>query len=317
VSLHSTLLPALAGSVLCLGLPAQAVDKLPYYCTRVQEPAGNWSAVRGGGREYADLRVTALMLLAQLGDGATLAWLDDTSRSLDKGVQWLRQQQDKRGRIALHTGPDWLLDHAMATCVLAEVLRTGGPAPLAEEVVAAVDALRMQLAATRRSPGAEMRLWCDMIVRSLRQAVAIRAAKLGERAKSVATAADALAACVAALPETAPRTPRQEAAQCLRVALADAVGAAMGKAWLDDPLRDPLTSFYAYTALYLRGGDDWAEASKRITSVAARQLKEGEHRGSWDPVGEFGTENGRNGTTAAAILLLQVYHRYSRLEICQ
>lgn len=312
------MLPALAGSVLCLGLPAQAtLDELPSYCTRVQEPAGNWSAVRGGGREDAGLRVTALMLLAQLGNGTMLGRREGYVRSLEKGVQWLRQQQDKNGRIALHTGPDWPLDHAMATCVLAEVLRTGGPAPLAEEVVLAVDALRTQLAAMRPCPGPELRLWCDMIVRSLRQAVAIHAAKLGERAKSVATAADALAAGVAALPATAAQSPRQETAQCLRVVLAGGDATAMGKAWLDDPLRDPLTSFYAYTALYLCGGNDWAEASKRITRVVARQLKEGEHQGSWEPVGEFGTENGRHGTTAAAILLLQVYYRFSRLEICQ
>jgi hypothetical protein len=315
VSPHSALLTALAGSVLCLGLPAQM--PLPHYCTRVQEPAGNWSAVSGGGRVDAGLRVTALMLLAQLGSGTTLARREGYFRSLEGGVQWLRQQQDTKGRIALHTGPDWPLDHAMATCVLAEVLRTGGRAPPAEEVVAAVDALRTQLAAMRPCPGAEMRLWCDMIVRSLRQAVAIHEAKLGERAKSVATAAEQLAACVAALPATAAQSPRQEAAQFLRVALAEGDGAAMGKAWLDDPLRDPLTSFYGYTALYLRGGNDWAEASKRITSVVARQLKEGEHKGSWEPVGEFGTENGRHGTTAAAILLLQVYYRSSRLEICQ
>lgn len=317
MSPHSALLPCLAGSVLCLGLPAQATRiTLPYW-TRVQEPAGNWSAVSGGGRADAGLRVTALMLLALLGDGTTLARREGSVRSLDKGVQWLRQQQDKKGRIALHTGPDWPLDHAMATCVLAEVLRTGGPAPLAEEVVAAVEALRTQLAAMRPCPDAEMRLWCDMIVRSLRQVVAIHAAKLGERAKSVATAADALAACVETLPATAARSPRQETAQCLRVVLAGGDGTAMGKAWLDDPLRDPLTSFYAYTALYLRGGNDWAEAGKKITTVVARQLKEGEHKGSWEPVGEFGTENGRHGTTAAAILLLQVYYRSSRLEICQ
>jgi len=306
-------------------VPAQDPDHVhqPYYTTRQQESDGSWSAERGGGRAIARLRVTALMLLAKLGDGTKVQpvadkWkgseLEHEPESLKQGLQWLRKQQDQKGRIALRSDTDWLLDHAIASYVLTEALRTTAWFELAPDACRAVEALRREVEIARPAPGPEVRLWCAMIARSLR-AIAkddkAEPARTGCRAAAVA-----LAASLATLPAAVATSAREQAADNLRVILTGAEGRQPDAAWLEEPLRDPLTSFYAFVATWHRSGKEWTEARKRVNDrVLRQQVRVGEQRDSWDPVGEFGAENGRYGTTAAALLLVETYSSYGFLDI--
>jgi hypothetical protein len=269
-----------------------------------QEPDGRWSAVRGGGRPTADLRVTSWMLLAMLADGktaeATKANDAAYAQSLRNGTKWLRAQLDAEGRIAFRAEPNWLLDHAIATFTLAESWRTSPLEGLDNDLRAACRALVTAIEAASPSVGHEVLLWCDWIVRSF-----------GEGAAPLRDA-------VAELSAPAPTTGREAAAQHLRERLSGARGSA-GRppvAWPLALLDDPLTSLYLAAATYREGGAAWTVAGRRTEADVVRtQLRApGEHRGSWDPVGPFGAENGRFGTTAMAVLLLQIHYRTSKLE---
>jgi hypothetical protein len=217
------------------GLPAQDPDPEcePFYTTRQQEADGSWAAERGGGTAEARLRVTALMLLAKLGNGVKLAPVDETSRgsraehepaSLQKGVQWLRKQLDKKGRFGIRPDAAWLLDHAMATYVLAETRRLCNQADLESDLCRAMDALRQQVEIARPPVDAEVRLWGEMIARSVGQ---LPSTEPGAERPTPHVLAKALATAIAALPAVEVKTPREQAAANLRLILAGGEGKAM------------------------------------------------------------------------------------------
>lgn len=293
----------------CCGLPwwakQQAVD-------------GHWSAVRGGGRAEADLRVSALMLLVGLGDGSTMR--QGPIREPVRGaVRWLRAQLDARGRFALRADPDWPLDQAIATFALTEAMLTSRYLMLAPDVRSAAVALRQQLETMRPVPDVELRLWGELVASSLLEGEKwLLEVVSADEPAAQNLGADDLARTLAQLPAVTAVTPRQRAAQFLRGARseADVVVAAPPIAWVEAPLQDPLASFYAFAGLYQRGGEPFNQASRRLTAtLVSTEVKEGEARGSWDPAGGFGAQNGRLGSTAVALLMLQIYYRYSRLGL--
>jgi hypothetical protein len=232
-----------------------------------------------------------------------------------KGIQWLRQQQDAKGRIGWRADADWLLDHAIATYVLCEALRILPLRDVAPDLCKAVDVVRRSCQGAPAAAGVEVRLWACMIARSL------RAVAKAEQAEPPGTgarfAAKALTDVLDALPAAVAVSARDEAAENLRVILAGGEGKAPADAWLREPLRDPMTSFYCCTAVWLRSGREWIEAGQRIrVGVAGAQVRDGQHRDSWEPVGESAAVNGRPGTTALALLLMQMYARRCHLEVC-
>lgn len=285
------------------------------HLVRQQQEDGHWSAVAGGGEAEADLRVTALCLLAGLGDGSTLR-MGPQRASLKKAVLWLRANQDRQGRYRLRGDPDWALDHAIATYAVVEAMRLSCYRTLATDVRAATGALADQLVVARPAADQELRLWAEMIVASLR---AIGQAQWAHNeagtAVSMDLAADALAHALAALPPPPPATTlRQHAAQSLCDELAGRPSSPPD--WQAAPLQDPLASFYALVALFRAGGEPFAAATRQLQqTLLATQQGAGERRGSWDPVGEFGARCGREGTTAVASLLLEVHFRYCRLLV--
>ena len=312
-----------AAIALVVGSPAQDPGHVhePFYTTRKQEPDGSWSAERGGGTADARLRVTALMLLAKLGDGVKFEpdeqWRGTAREhepvSLRRGVQWLRQQLDKKGRFGIRPDAAWLLDHAMATYVLAEALRLCNEANLESDLCRAMDALRQQVGIARPPVGAQVRLWGEMIVRSVGQ---LPSAEPGADRPAPQVSAKALTAAIAALPAVEGKTPREQAAANLRLILAGGEGEPVTVAWLAEPLHDPLTSFYVALAAWHRGGGkEWLDVSKLIErDVMKTQVRTGPDHGSWQPVGDFGKDNGCYGTTAVAILVGEIYYHRSCLD---
>ena len=71
--------------------------------------------------------------------------------------------------------------------------------------------------------------------------------------------------------------------------------------------------YYATYAMHNMGGEHRIWWNRRIRDVLLEhQRKDGEHAGSWDPLGDaHGTSGGRPYVTALGALCLEVYYRYS------
>ncbi len=72
--------------------------------------------------------------------------------------------------------------------------------------------------------------------------------------------------------------------------------------------------YYATYAMYQMGGNHWRKWKAAMEpSVLANQRKDGDYLGSWDPVGPWGYQGGRVYSTATMVLTLEVYYRYAGL----
>jgi hypothetical protein len=73
--------------------------------------------------------------------------------------------------------------------------------------------------------------------------------------------------------------------------------------------------YYGSYAMYQMGGskhwEAWQKAMEK--AVVGSQRKEGDEKGSWDPVGPWGYAGGRVYSTALMTLCLEVYFRYARV----
>ena len=48
-------------------------------------------------------------------------------------------------------------------------------------------------------------------------------------------------------------------------------------------------------------------------AIIDKQRKDGDQRGSWDPIGPWGREGGRVYSTATMVMCMEVYYRYARV----
>lgn len=74
--------------------------------------------------------------------------------------------------------------------------------------------------------------------------------------------------------------------------------------------------YYGSLAMHQNQGAPWEEWNKRIRPILIRNQVRKDRRedGSWDPVGQWGSQSGRCVTTAMATLSLEVYYRYLPLS---
>lgn len=101
------------------------------WLARHQDEDGGWDCDRfmkhdvapdvcdGAGRASYDVGVTALALLAFLGDGNTLR-SGEHRDVVKKAVVWLRDHQGEGGRFGAQDAPDWIYGHAIATYAMVE-----------------------------------------------------------------------------------------------------------------------------------------------------------------------------------------------------
>ena len=72
--------------------------------------------------------------------------------------------------------------------------------------------------------------------------------------------------------------------------------------------------YYGTYAMYQMGGKHWRAWQKSLKhAVVDTQRKDGDYKGSWDPVGPWGYSGGRVYSTAIMTLSLEVYFRYSQV----
>lgn len=287
--------------------PAQGIAE------RLQLDDGRWPADAEGRARVADLRVTAWMLLALLGDGSTLTE-GPFREPLQAGYRWLLAQRDATGRFALRTDPGWLHDQALATYAFAEAVTKSAAADAIPDLLASTEVLTSSLDRARPAAGIETRLWSRCVVLALRQ---------GDDAR-LHVAATGLEAVLRSLapPSLAGVGARERAAAELLRSLArapgveaDAVQGSRLPHWPDDELADPLHTFYALVLAWRGSAEHYHAAQKRTERVVRAQRREGAARGTWPAVGAFGAEHGEVGATAVQILILECYYRYGKLAL--
>ena len=72
--------------------------------------------------------------------------------------------------------------------------------------------------------------------------------------------------------------------------------------------------YYGTLAMFQMGGPAWVSWNRKMKSaVLDSQRKDGNFRGSWDPVGPWGEDGGRVYATAVMTMCLEVYYRYGRV----
>jgi len=72
--------------------------------------------------------------------------------------------------------------------------------------------------------------------------------------------------------------------------------------------------YYGSYAMFQMGGTHWKKWKKAMEkAVLNSQRKDGDYKGSWDPVGPWGYSGGRVYSTALLVLCLEVYFRYARV----
>lgn len=297
----------------------------------MQDADGHW----GGGEAGTDLRVTAWMLLAALADGSTLR-SGPERENLKRGMRWLRRQQDGAGRFALRSDPEWLLDHAMATLAMAEAMQRSRQRSLGPDLERAIAALRRGVANMRPVADAELRLWCELVVRTARRCeVRLLTAAMIEPPlpatmqrrwvpggfDAVDLGAATLSATLADLPAEVPSLApcaRRDAAQYLRDVLAGRIadGEDLPAVWNADLMVEPLATWYVLLAQWHRGPVGWRRAALGI-GAAMRQPLPGVGGGGREGAGAFGREHGRFGSAAVTALCSTLYYRYCKLAIAE
>lgn len=313
-----------------------------------QSPDGRWESAQ----KTHDIGVTALALLAFLGDGATHR-SGPHADNVVKATRWLVQQQDEKGLFGTGAISDFLYDHAIATWAICEAYGLGDAAELAAPAQKAVDYLerhRNPYMVWRYQPrdndnDTSTTVWCVM---ALKAAADFKLKVNPESFKLAATWFDQVTdpatgrAGYTKRGEPSSRlvgdhavrfpTDKNEALTSAALLCRFFLGQApdqvpvMHKAaatilqkppkWdTSDGSIDLYAWYFGTYALYQIGGRTWSEWSKALdAALVATQRKEGDTKGSWDSESDvWGRNTGRVFTTALGVLTLEAYYRYTRL----
>ena len=331
---------------------------------RHQDPDGRWDAdefmkhdpaadrSRGPGAATHDIGVTALATLAFLGDGSTPSYGAERA-TVARAIRWLITQQGENGLIGAGAAPDYIYDHAIATCALCEAFGMTEDETLRAPAQRAVDYLvshRNPYAVWRYQPrdndnDTSVTAWCLLACRAAsdfqlvldKQVFTMCLAYL-DQVTDPATGR----AGYTKRGEGSSRLPGEHAARFPNDKNEALTGAALfcrfflGQAPATTPImnlaadtiaakppkwnpRDGSIDFYAWYfstyAIYQMGGRYWQNWSRTLgPALLPSQRRDGASAGSWDPeVDAWGSVGGRVGTTAFGVLTLEVHYRFTRL----
>lgn len=308
--------------------------------------SGAWHV--GGGWErgrlkWGDTGVTALAVLALLGDGHV--WTDPKDlfgKAAGRGVRFLVISQDVSGRIGPADG-NYMYNHGMATAALAEAYAMSGLGQLREPVERAIDFLA---SAQRSSGGWDYKKGsgtrADISVTAW-QVAALRSAALAGIDAPEETLAKAAGFLEALTSPTSARTGYEKRpgrardiphptlgataiALATRMALGQKTSSSIARrqaaillknlpewkaTWSSRPPRNVIHVYYYWYhgTVGMRGiggrlWKTWNEATTR--ALIAGQEKDG----GWPPIGRWASDGGRVFATAIAILTLESTYRY-------
>ncbi len=313
----------------------KAVMRALDWFTRNQEPNGSWD-----GPGDHDVAATGMAMLAYMGWGAKHTAAGPYQASLEKGINWMVQHVEKGGDLRPTKGGNHMYDHGIAAIAMAEAYSLTKDArlrPVVERIVKfTADAQNPRTGGWRYRPAGEQGYndRGDVSVTGW-QIMALKSAELGgipvpsqtfERAKvfmesasggrnkgvyGYYTPSDPTPAMVAEgmfvqqLLGVQPTHPR----------MAESV------AWLEREMPSPHQVSYNYyfwyygcLAMHQHQGQTWERWNARLQPILLRAQIDRPNRpdqhGSWDPVGQWGSNAGRCVVTAMAALSLEVYYRY-------
>lgn len=319
----------------------------------MKHDAADSEICNGPGNAVHDVGVTALALLAFLGDGSTMR-SGPYQENIKRGVRWLRAQQQQNGLFGSNASHDFIYDHAIAAYAMVEAYGLSNYKMLkrsAQQGLNYLESHRNAFSVWRYQPRGNDN---DISVTSW----AIMAYESGKFFKLQVNPA-ALKICEAYLDqvsdptgkhgytkqgESSSRKPGNHSTR-FPVEKGAALSAAglfcrffMGQNPKDKPVMkaaadllrakppvwdekagsiDHYYWYYASYALFQYGGSHWKAWQKQLeTTVVNNQHRDGDSKnliGSWDPIGVWGDDGGRVYSTAMLTLTLEAYYRYSRL----
>ena len=305
----------------------------------------------GTGFATHDVGVTGLALLTFLGDGHTTA--EGRYREVvSRGIAWLKSRQDPdSGLIGDRASHDFLYDHALATLAICEAYYfTKSPLikRTAQEAVNYIVSARNPYSAWRydvppiSESDTSVTGWMLFALASARDAglMVDEAALEGglsflDEVTDPATGRTGYDSFGSLSSRTAGNEhyPREKGEAMTAVALLSRIF--LGQTPEEYPILktqadllkrtppewdpegfgcDMYYWYYGTYAMFQLGGGywkSWNQAMKK--AVLESQRKDGDEKGSWDPVGPWGHSGGRVYSTAMMTLCLEVYFRYSQV----
>ena len=336
-----------------LGAPTELVPAPPgrgragSWLTRHQGEDGSWSPSSPGddpcwrrpghypGDPRLTLGTTALAVLAFAGSGQTHRFGRE-KRVLLRALRWLKEQQGADGQLGWGSGPEAGWEHTVATfalCELYAVSRDFSLKPRAEQALAVcLDPLLERVTAGQDPAQGGWLVLALAAARSAKLEVPEQAFTQLREAFPLDGCDDrAVALLVHLLAGGSQSDPRVER-------VAEALGAEVLR-W--EPGQVDLQRWYFTTcALFQTGGSPWKAWHERLLKVLYERGRPRVHsaevwrcgvgepaesepepeppmdcrEGSWDPIGAWGTLHGRAGSTALAVLCLEIYYRCERAK---
>ena len=332
------------------------------WLVRHQDEDGRWDAdgfmkhdangtpCDGAGNPVHDVGITALALLAFLGDGHTMR--SGTHKDVvKKAVIWLRQQQGKNGLFGTNASHDFIYGHAIATYAMCEAYGLSKYRSLRKNAQMAINYLeshRNPYACWRYQPrdndnDISVTGWCIMAYKSAKDfGLDVNATALKTSANFLDELTDPVTGRTGytrrgELSSRHPgdhrtRFPIEKGEALTAVGLfcrfflgqkpkeVETMKLAADTILQKPPVWDKQGSvdhyywYYGTYALYQMGGKWWNQWQKKLTkSVVDTQRKDGNFKGSWDAAGVWGEDGGRVYSTAMLALTLEAYYRYTRL----
>ncbi|MGB3968297.1 MAG: hypothetical protein WBO45_16295 [Planctomycetota bacterium] len=301
----------------------------------------------GPGKAVHDVGVTGLALLAFLGAGSTMRG-GPHKEQIKKAAKWLKEQQQENGLFGTNASHDFVYDHAIATYAMCEAYGLSDYQLLRANAQKGIDYLeshRNPYSVWRYQPrdndndtsvttwalcayrsadhfGLQVNkdamklvgVWYDQVSspdgragyskqgepssrmegdhfarfppqrgEAMTAAAAFGRYALGQDAKSKPILARAAERLVA-------KPPKWEAGHV-----------------------DAVYWFFGTYALFQAGGEPWVTWQQALRTLVEHQRQDGNHAGSWDPVGVWDQEGGRVFTTALYALSLEAVARYQKL----
>jgi len=307
-----------------------------------QAADGSWPS---GTTEDATVAATGAALLAMLSNGSTMR-MGPFKAPIKKGVNWLRQRQKESGAFCDATGP-----HLIASLAMAESYTLSNYKLLKRNTTRALNFALSRRAddggwrtsedATDSNPA--LTLWgttligaaaWDKLYEAPNPTTGILEWLTGPRANIVPDngilgakppmarigelafdqgAANAFTLFWIKIDEDSdhPAPTIAEAKKRRDAALTRA--RKLPRKWTKDPKHKLSISEWFASAHAFHLSDDKTALAEIQKALAAAQVAEGEHKGTWEPIGVWGAAGGRAWTTAMATMTLGAQYRYTKI----
>ncbi len=338
----------------------RVVEAALQWLARHQDADGRWDAdgfmkhdldglvCDGPGSPVHDVGVTALALLAFVGDGNSMR-SGPYREQVRRAANWLREQQGPEGRFGPASSSDFVYDHVVATYAMCELYGYSQYrllAPVAQRGVDYLQAHRNPYGAWRYQPrdndndtsvttwatfalvsgdhfGLEVNktalqmaaVWYDQVTDDQGRAGYTKAGERSSRqpgdhaTRFPPESGEAMTAAALAARQMLGQTVEKRPLLARSAALLQACP----PQWQPDRI-DPYYWYMGTLATWQFGGEPWQVWSQALAVLPERQRQDGNFAGSWDPIGVWDLNGGRIYATALYALTLRAVDRAATMR---